>query len=89
MGRPISLDDLKAKRIVDAVAAGATRKAAAAAAGIDQATLCRWMARGLKGEEPFRKFRDSVKQAEGAAENNMIAVVVAAAENGTWQAAAW
>ena len=88
-GRPTKLDDLTAKRILDAIAAGCSRTAAAEAARVGRATLMRWLRRGLEGEQPFRDFRDRMKKAEAEAESAMVAVIRSAAEGGTWQAAAW
>ncbi len=89
IGRPSKLDDLTAKRIVDAIAAGGSRAAAAEAARVHRSTLMTWLARGRNGEQPYRDFLDRVKKAEAEAELSMVAIVRTAATNGTWQAAAW
>ncbi len=90
MGRPILLDDLRAKRIVDAIASGLSRTAAAAKGNIGRATLLEWLARGRDGEQPFADFLVRVKKAEADAEEVMVACVrVAALEPKHWQAAAW
>lgn len=89
-GRPTKLDDLTAKRICDAIRAGNTRTCAAKLGGIHKATLLKWLARGRQGERPFADFADRVAKADGEAEARMVAVVVKAAEDGSWQAAkAW
>jgi hypothetical protein len=87
-GRPTKLDDIVAKRIVDAVAAGGSRSAAAEAARVHRSTLMLWLARGRKGEPPYSDFLDRVKKAEADAENAMVVIVRAAAEK-NWTAAAW
>ncbi len=89
-GRPTKLDDLTAKRIVDAIRAGNTRACAAQLGGVHKATLLEWLALGRRGEQPFADFADRVAKADGEAEARMVAVVVKAAEDGSWQAAkAW
>jgi hypothetical protein len=88
-GRPTKLDDITAKRIIDAIAAGATRAAAAGAAGVHRATLQTWLAKGRDGDEEYRDFHDRTERAEAEAEVAMVGVVRAAALSGTWQAAAW
>lgn len=90
MGRPTKLDDLRAKRIVDAVAEGASRTVAAAKGGIDRSTLLGWLARGRDGEAPYDDFLLRVKKAEAEAEEAMVVCVRMAAMNPkNWTAAAW
>ncbi len=90
MGRPTLLDDLRAKRIVDAVAAGASRSAAAEAANVGRSTLMSWLARGREGEPGYADFLDRIKTAEAKAENEMVAAIrIAGLNPRTWQAAAW
>lgn len=61
-----------------------------AAWGVDKATLLEWLARGRRSEQPFADFADRVAKADGEAESRMVAVVVKAAEDGSWQVAkAW
>lgn len=89
MGRPTLLDDLRAKRIVDAIAAGASRSAAAEAANVDRSTLMQWLRKGRLGEDQrYVDFLHRVKVAEAQAENELIAVIRTAAPK-SWQAAAW
>lgn len=88
-GRPTKLDDLSAKKIVDTIAAGGSRSAAAGAARVHRSTLMGWLARGRDGEPGYSDFLDRVKKAEAEAELAMVAVVRSAAVSGTWQAAAW
>ena len=64
LGRPTKLDDLTAKRIVDAVRAGHSYAAAARAGGIDEATLHRWIARGRDGEDLYRGFCERFDRAD-------------------------
>lgn len=90
MGRPSKLDDLRAKRVVDAIAKGLSRTAAAAKARVHRATLMDWLARGRDGEQPYADFLDRVKEAEAKAEEAMVDCVRGAAlDPKYWQAAAW
>lgn len=88
-GRPTKLDDLRAKRIIDALRCGNTRRAAAKTAGIASSTMREWCRRGRQGEEPFSAFLASLKKAEAEAETAQVEIVLGAARAGTWQAAAW
>lgn len=88
-GRPTVLDDLKAKRICDAVAAGNTRRCAAATAGIAYATMKLWVQRGKKGEQPYLAFLARLEKADAEAEEAAVKEILVAARDGSWQAAAW
>jgi hypothetical protein len=70
------------RRLCDALAAGNTRRAACAFAGISQDSLGRWLRR-------YADFADAIQKAEGEAELRHVAVVTGAAQAGVWQAAAW
>lgn len=67
MGRPLLLDDLAAKRIVDALTRGASRTAAARAAGVSLSTLMNWQRRGEDGEPGFVEFVQRIQKADGRA----------------------
>lgn len=88
-GRPTKLDDLTSEKIIDALAGGGTRRAAAAAAKVHVSTLQDWLARGRAGEVPFSDFSDRVRWAEAEAEMIMVGAIRKAALSGSWQAAAW
>ncbi len=93
-GRRTKLTKHVQERVVKALQLGLTYEHAAAFAGIDKATLYRWMARGRRdaenGEESiFREFNDALKESEGLAAAQCMARIVKAAEGGTWQASAW
>jgi hypothetical protein len=81
-GRPSKYTPERVKRITDALAAGNSRKAAAAYGGITLETLCAW-------ERNFLDFSTAVKSAEAAAEVGHVANIAQAARGGTWQASAW
>lgn len=94
MSRPSKLDDLTAKRIIDAVGRGLPRDTSAKLARISPSTLYDWLARGRNGEEPYAEFLERVKAAEAKGEDELVAIVRAAAKDtderrGQWQAAAW
>ena len=82
MARPTKYTPETVKRIVDALAAGNTRRAAAAYGGIDEDTLGRWLRR-------YADFADAVKNAEAQAEVGHVARIAQASAAGTWQASAW
>jgi hypothetical protein len=90
------------EKILSALTAGNYQEAAAAYAGIDQGTYYRWMERGrierdrvnsgekpLKAETIYREFREAVETARAQAEVRNTGIINKAANDGTWQAAAW
>jgi hypothetical protein len=81
MARPSKYTPEVVKRIVDALSAGCTRKTAAAFAGVDESTFCRWLHR-------FADFASSVTLAEASCEVAMVATIRAAAPS-DWRAASW
>jgi transposase len=88
-GRPSKLSGAVTARLVEAIRAGNYLETAAAYAGIDKATLHRWLKRGRRSERgPLREFCASVEKALADAEVRDVALIgKAAAEQ--WQAAAW
>lgn len=87
-GRDTKFDEHRSARILSDLAAGLTRKCAAARAGIHSRTLDNWVSRGKRGEEPFAAFYASIKKAEHDAEARCVGLILKTAE-GTWQCAAW
>lgn len=75
MAAPTKLDDLRAKRICDALRAGHSYAAAARAGGIDETTLHDWRRRGRAGEEPYAQFSQRVDAADQEAEERCIQVL--------------
>jgi hypothetical protein len=63
---PSKFTQARRRRILEALAAGGSRREAATAAGIDHATLTRWLARGRKGAAggSWRRFWQDVERAE-------------------------
>lgn len=80
MGRPSKLDDLRAKRIVDALKAGHSFAAAARAGGIDESTLADWRKRGAAGESEYSGFSRRVDEACQEAEDRCVRVLRSALE---------
>ena len=89
IGRPTKLDEVAARRLVEAVERGNNRATAARLAGIGPSTLREWMARGRLGQEPFAAFLARLKKADATAEAEAVKLVRDAARGGTWQAACW
>jgi hypothetical protein len=82
LGRPSKRTPEREARLLEALRAGNTRNAACHYAGITRETLGEWIAR-------FSDFSDGVQKAEADAEVRMVAQIARAANEGTWQAAAW
>lgn len=81
VGRPTKRTPEREQRLLEALRAGNTRKAACHYAGIGEETFARWLRIG--------DFGDSVKKAEADAEVRHVANIARAAQEGTWQASAW
>lgn len=91
MARPPKLTKAVQDKIVNAIGAGNYQDAAARYAGISETTYYRWMseAREPGASKELREFRDAVEKARADAEARNVALIQNAAQNGTWQAAAW
>lgn len=89
-------------RIVEALKHGNYQDAAAAYAGISEATFHNWMNRGREEsrrladgekpttrETPYLEFLEAVEKARSEAEVRNVMYIQRAAQDGTWQAAAW
>lgn len=90
MGRPTSLTPRVQSLICEYTSDGARVADAAQAAGIDQATFYRWMARGRSGESPYSEFREAVERARAEFRNGLIGRVMQYADSGdtgSWRAA--
>jgi transposase-like protein len=75
MGRETKLDDLREKRICDALKAGHSYASAARAGGVDEATLHRWRQLGRDGDARYREFCERVDRADREAEDRCIQVL--------------
>ena len=94
MARPTKLTAEVSEKIVRAIRAGNYPEVAAGHAGIHAATYYRWMERGeLEGDapedDPYRQFRAEVERALADSEAAEVGLVVKAARDGDWRAAAW
>lgn len=91
MGRPLKLTAKVQETICNAIKAGSYSEIAARYAGISAPTFYKWMALGdgEKAESPYKEFREAVENARAASEVRNIGLIQQAANNGTWQAAAW
>lgn len=102
MGRPTKLTKDVQQKIVSALTAGNYQDTAAAFAGVSKQTFYNWMERGRieneriaaghkprKAETPFVDFLDAVESARAQAEVRSVGLISKAANEGTWQAAAW
>lgn len=74
-GRETLLDDLRSKRICDALRAGHSYAAAAKAGGIDESTLHRWRQLGRDGHARYREFCERVEKADQEAEDRCVQVL--------------
>jgi hypothetical protein len=81
-GRPSKFTDQRVQRLLAAIRAGNTTRAACHYAGIGVQTLADW-------QRQHRDFREALEKAEADAEVRMVAEIVQAVRGGTWQAAAW
>ncbi len=94
MPTPRKLTDPVTATIVDALRAGNYVEQAVAATGIHKATYYRWIAQGetdLEAGEDTAQARlcDAVARASADSEAEYVAMVKAAGERGSWQAATW
>lgn len=103
-GRPSKLSTELTTKICDMLRAGNYLETAAAYAGIDKATLHRWMKRGAreiervesseknlkirKREQPYVDFCNSIKKALAEGEVRDMIIISNAAKT-DWKAAAW
>lgn len=89
MARPTALTPAVQHRLVMALSLSATYKLAAAYAGISVDALSNWLKRAATGEEPYAALAAAIAEAEGIAAVGLLAKIEQAANDGTWQAAAW
>jgi transposase len=91
MAPPTKLTPQTQARIVEAIEAGNYIEVAAQCAGISKNTLYRWLAMANEdgAEDRYVDFRDALEKARANAEARNLRVIQQAANDGTWQAAAW
>lgn len=89
MGRPSKLNSRVAEQVLSALELGATRRHAAAAAGLGERTLYHWLEKGAAETKGiYWQFLQDVKKAEGRCTVNMLQLIQSAAVT-DWKAAAW
>jgi len=91
MARPSKFTPEVRARIIQALQAGNYQDTACAFAGIAPATYYRWMADAElpDADKELVEFREEVIKARAEAEIRNVAQIQLAAQEGTWQAAAW
>ncbi|CAB4150426.1 hypothetical protein UFOVP569_29 [uncultured Caudovirales phage] len=81
-GRPTKYNIERVQKIMNALSAGNTRRDSCAYAGISEDTFASWLK-----DKP--DFSDSIEKAEADAAVRNVSIIAKAAQEGTWQAAAW
>jgi transposase len=91
MGRKTKLTPEVHEKIVTALRAGNYQETAARYAGISEATFYRWLNESLAegASKELQQFREAVEKARADAEVRNVHLIQQAANDGTWQAAAW
>ena len=87
-GRPIDLTPEVSEVILRALRLGSYIETAVVYAGIHKETYYHWIRRGLRGEETYKAFNDSVQKAMADGEMRDLARIDAAGGM-SWQAVAW
>ena len=81
------------RRFLDAIRVGCPIKDACGCAGISESLFYGWMIEADEGKTKrsgrLMEFKKRIKEVEGEATSNWLAVIEEAARNGQWQAAAW
>ena len=89
-GRPSKLTPQVTEQLVQALRLGNSCKHSAIYAGIDEATLRRWMARGrVEREGPHAELNKAVIEAEAKAQIVAMGCITKAIRDGDWKAATW
>ena len=102
MARPSKLTPALQTRIVELIRGGSFSAQAAAACGISESTYYSWTKSGRAAEakqqeglklsqadKRYLEFLKAIKEAEAQSEARNVMLIQKAANNGTWQAAAW
>jgi hypothetical protein len=89
-GRRGKLTPETIERLKQGLTLGLTHELACQYAGIGKTSFYDWLARGRSASSGIhRELADAVAEAEGRNAANCMAVIAKAAQEGTWQAAAW
>lgn len=90
MSRPTKLTTEVQETITAALRIGNYQDTAVSYAGISEATFYAWMQRGrTETGTIFSEFLEAVEKAKADAEVRDLMLIDRAAQDGTWQAAAW
>ena len=90
MPRPTKLTARHIRDVEQAMQLGLTYALASGYIGIGESTMYAWLARGR--EQPksmYGKFREALKRGQAKAAAVNLAHIQRAADDGSWQAAAW
>ena len=93
-GRKLKLTPELRKEICEYLANGLTKKTAIDACGIAESSFYTWLQRGERDLEAgkntaYSEFLKDIKKAEAQDKLKRLAIIRKAAQDGTWQAAAW
>lgn len=87
------LTDAMEERFLRAISLGCPIKDACGCAGLGESTYYAWMVEANEGKtarsKRLKEFQERIKEAEGEATMRWLAHIEAAANDGSWQAAAW
>lgn len=87
MGRPSKLTEDLTTTLEQVFAKGQTSiRSACEYVGIGESTFHAWMA---SNEDRYSEFQERIEKARASAVQGYLEVIHNAAQNGTWQAAAW
>ena len=89
MARPTKFTEPVKRKLLEGIGIGLTYELAARYAGIHEATLYHYLAKGREGEPGFLEFFEEFKKAEARCAAGSLGVIIQAAQDGRWQAAAW
>ena len=101
--KPPSRNDPRVQVLLAALEQGQFVSTSCDAAGIHRSTVARWVKRGEEAqiameidgvdidasELAYCDISDAIKKAQATAQSQALSVIQKAAQNGTWQAAAW
>jgi transposase len=100
--KPPSFDDAKVQALLQALTAGHYVERAARMSGVSITTIYRWLDEGKKekesieaGNQPtergqaYLEISEAIQKAREAAAHRAMLAIQNAAQDGTWQAAAW
>lgn len=100
--KPMTVNDAKFQRLIEALAAGNYMAVACKHAGIGESTVYKWLAEArdefaavsqgrIPNKEKMRvvELADAIESARAEAETRNVFLIQKAAQGGTWQAAAW